>query len=289
MLVALCVLFSSAEVLADQVVMRTSKGEVSFAMSSNIYDPSISIDPNISIDWGDETTSDGADGRGDGYTLKFSHRYGDEKLHTIVVRASSLKKLYCGGNQLTGLDINRCLDLEILDCSDNQLTSLHVSFHPRSELEELYVNDNQLTSLDIMGCRHLEILNCANNQLTRLDDVWRIPKLEKLYCNGNQLETIDLWGNDKLMFLYIENNQLPELYLDHCTELIELSCGKNPLQSLDLSKCRLLYRLDVSGCRLLEKLICRSNVEVKSESCYTLQIQSPPKIVETEIDVIDED
>jgi hypothetical protein len=336
-IIALCLLFSDVAVLAEQIVMKTSKGEISFAMNS---------DPSISIDWGDETISDGADGTGvvvseiAGYTVEFSHKYRDKKLHTIVVTATSFRYMVCRDNQLTSLavvsdcpnldrlyvnhnlltslDIHRCLNLKILDCSDNQLTRLHVGSGRGADLEQLYVNDNQLTDLSIVGCDHLEILNCANNQLTQLDDLWHMPKLEKLYCSGNQLATIDLWNNDELMGLYIENNQLTRLFLDHCTELIELSCGKNPLQSLDvshcrlgvlwcydtqitdldmsdqyllhrlycanillrsldLSKCRSLYELDVSGCRLLEKLICRSDVEVESEGCYALQIQSPPK------------
>ncbi len=80
---------------------------------------------------------------------------------------TSLKKLNCGGNKLTELNISNNTDLEFLYCSSNELTSLDVSNNPA--LMDLNCSDNQLTSLDVSNNFILESLICSGNKLTSMD------------------------------------------------------------------------------------------------------------------------
>ncbi|MDE5857669.1 MAG: leucine-rich repeat domain-containing protein [Muribaculaceae bacterium] len=86
-------------------------------------------------------------------------------------------------------------NLEILHCTDNQLTILDVS--KNTALTTLYCKDTQLTTLDVSGCTALTELNCNDNQLTTLD-VSGCTALTALWCGGNQLTTLDVSKNTSL-------------------------------------------------------------------------------------------
>ena len=73
--------------------------------------------------------------------------------------------------------------LDVLDCSENPLSSLDVS--KNTSLLELYCSGNQLSSLDV-----------SNNS-----------KLWMLDCSGNQLSSLDLSSNPRLPFAYLDSNR----------------------------------------------------------------------------------
>ena len=62
---------------------------------------------------------------------------------------TALKKLVCGDNQLTALDVSKNEKLVKLDCYNNQLTSLDVSNN--KDLKSLHCQENRLTFLDLGG------------------------------------------------------------------------------------------------------------------------------------------
>ena len=64
----------------------------------------------------------------------------------------------CHGNQLTELDVTKCLSLEYLECEGNRLSGLDVS--KCSSLETLGCYDNQLSKLDLTNCTQLTQLYC---------------------------------------------------------------------------------------------------------------------------------
>ena len=156
--------------------------------------------------------------------------------------------------------------LTILNCINNQLTSLDVSNN--TALEDLYCAGNQLTSLDVSENKALTYLTCGDNKLTSLD-VSKNTALTYLSCHGNQLTSLDVSKNTALTKLYCYVNQLTSLDVSKNTALTSLSCGHNPLTSLDVSKntaltnldCQnnQLTTLDVSGCTELEELWCYNN------------------------------
>jgi Leucine-rich repeat (LRR) protein len=81
-------------------------------------------------------------------------------------------------------DLTRFKNLEELDCSNNQLTSLPTL--PQN-LKILYCSGNQLSSLPMLS-ETLERLFCSNNQLTSLPT---LPQnLKELYCYNNPIYKI---------------------------------------------------------------------------------------------------
>ena len=112
--------------------------------------------------------------------------------------------------------IEAFVNLDTLDCSINQLTSLDVS--SCSALKKLRCYDDQLTSLDVSGCTALEYLRCEGNQLTSLD-VSSCSALKELWCSHNQLTSLDVSNNTALKGLWCLENQLTSLDFSSCTAL----------------------------------------------------------------------
>ena len=139
---------------------------------------------------------------------------------------TALLMLDCYDNQLTSLDVSKNTALIKLDCYDNQLTSLDVS--GCTALTELNCSSNQLTSLDVSKNTALKTLSCYDNQLTSLD-VSKNTALEYLFCYWNQLTSLDVSKNTALTYLYCSDNQLTSLDVSN-TALTSLYCYSNKIQ-----------------------------------------------------------
>ena len=178
----------------------------------------------------------------------------------------NITELWCGGNQLTALDVSNNTALTRLDCISNQLTSLDVSNN--TALTELQCERNRLTSLDVSNNTALTRLWCFENQLTALD-VSGCTALTRLVCESNQLTALDVSKNTALTSLYCGYNQLTALDVSKNTALTELECRVNQLTSLDVSKNTALTHLgcyqnqltalDVSHNTALTELWCGGN------------------------------
>jgi len=94
-----------------------------------------------------------------------------EQIKDLGVRCLRIKSLQ---------GIEYFTNLEVLDCSFNQLTNLDVS--KNVNLAKLYCSNSQLTSLDISKNVNLTTLYCSENQLTSLD-LSKNVKLIALYCS----------------------------------------------------------------------------------------------------------
>ena len=179
---------------------------------------------------------------------------------------TSLNILRCTDNQLTALDVSENTALTKLNCCFNKLTSLDVS--KNTALTILECNANRLTSLDVSKNTALTELNCSVNELTSLD-VSKNTALTILYCNDNQLTSLDVSKNTALISLSCVCNQLTSLDVSKNTALQILNCNYNQLTVLDVSKntaltglkCRnnQLTVLDVSKNTALTDLNCRDN------------------------------
>ena len=132
---------------------------------------------------------------------------------------------------LTGIE--HFTALKVLECDNNQLTSLDVS--KNTALTGLVCSHNQLTSLDVSKNTALIELWCDNNQLTLLN-VSKNTALTKLYCFGNQLTSLDVSQNTELTGLWCHYNQITSLDVSGRTLLTMLQCDNNQLTSLDVSK-----------------------------------------------------
>ena len=100
-----------------------------------------------------------------------------------------LTEFWCGGNQLTSIDVSNNTALTEFGCENNQLTSLDVSNN--TALDTLVCHDNQLTSIDVSQNTNLTWFYCHNNQLTSLD-LSNNTSLTELYCGGNQLTSLNV-------------------------------------------------------------------------------------------------
>ena len=179
---------------------------------------------------------------------------------------SNLENLNCSWNELTSLDVSKNTALTELVCDYNQLTALDVS--KNTALTHLECNNNQLTSLDVSKNTALTYLYCYNNQLTSLD-VSKNTALTKLLCRDNQLTSLDISKNTALTDLDCYSNRLTSLDVSKNTALTYLVCNVNELTSLDVSKntaltelscdSNQLTTLDVSKNTVLTELSCDKN------------------------------
>lgn len=158
----------------------------------------------------------------------------------------------CGIQHLDGLEYFR--NLEILNCSENNLVSLELDDFPA--LTSLTCNENpSLETLDLSGAPALEHLYCFHSALSQLDlqdvpaltyfawggsplqelDLSGNPELQVLHVLGGDLTSADLSHNPKLDTLLWNHTRIDSLDLSHQTELTYLNCTDNQLTALDLS------------------------------------------------------
>ena len=144
---------------------------------------------------------------------------------------ASLEVLECTNNQLTSLNLSGLSNLVRLSCGNNQLTSLNLS--GLTSLTNLVCYANKLTSLNLDGLTGLEFLDCSDNKLTSLD-VSKLTKLTTLKCYKNQLTTLDVSKLTQLTNLECRSNLLTALDITPLTGLTKLICGYQKSGSLNL-------------------------------------------------------
>ena len=204
---------------------------------------------------------------------------------------TSLNILLCTDNQLTALDVSENTALTELDCRFNKLTALDVSKNTaltilecnanrltaldvskNTALTELDCSFNELTALDVSKNTALTALNCSINKLTSLD-VSKNTALTKLYCNENRLTALDVSKNTALLYLICVVNQLTSLDVSKNTALTDLNCSNNELTALDVSKNTALTVLR-SNHNQLTTLDVSKNTALLYLSCTSNQLTS---------------
>ena len=177
---------------------------------------------------------------------------------------TALTMLDCDDNELTTLDISKNTALVKLYCSWNHLTSLDITNNVAlkrllcydNELTSLDVSkntaltyldceENKITALDVSMCTELESLTCGDNELTQLD-ISNLTYLEYLDCYDNNLTTLDVSSNPNLERLECEDNQLSSLDISNNPNLWLVYCDGNQISSLDVSKNTELRYLSIT-------------------------------------------
>ncbi len=151
---------------------------------------------------------------------------------TITIRGD-VTLLDCRENQVTSLDVSKNTALRALGCGRNPLASLDVS--KNTALTELWCYENQLTSLDVSKNSDLIDLDCSGNQLTSLD-LSKNTALTKLDCSYNRLISLNVSGCTALTSLDCSNNQLTSLDVSGCTNLTSISCSENNINGEAMTK-----------------------------------------------------
>ena len=197
----------------------------------------------------------------------------DRERHGLVDKVSNLKgieyfynleTLDCSGHQLTSLDLSKNTKLTKVACSNNRLTSLNVS--SCKSLKDLECTSNELEQLDLTNNTLLESLSCSYNKLTQLN-LTNNKALSTLNCQYNPLSVFDVSSYKNLTFLNCSgisilttldvsnNTMLEQLVCDHCSNLTELDLTHNTsLRVLDCEYDRKLTTLNLTKNTKLEAL-----------------------------------
>lgn len=180
----------------------------------------------------------------------------------------ALEVLECSENNLTKLDISKNTNLKQLFCGYNAIESLDVSLHP--ELAIIWCNFNKISNLNVSKNPKLISLICSNNLLTSLN-VSNNPSIKTLLCIGNQLSNLDVSFNKELSIFHCGNNNLTALDVSQNLLLSDFNFEYNTIQTIDLSNnrdLRLLYCLSNN----LEVLNLSNNNELSVLSCGENQL-----------------
>ena len=188
---------------------------------------------------------------------------------------TALTNLYCGGNQLTSLDVSNNVGLLELFCEGSQLASLNVTNN--TALTGLYCNVNELTSLDVSNNTDLINLVAENNQLTSLD-VSNNTLLQSLDIGNNPLSGLNVNNNTALAFLLVgnynnNNGQLTSLDVSNNTALSFFTFRGNQLTSIDVSNNTALYYLNCSA-NQLTSIDVSNNTALETFYIYENQLTS---------------
>ena len=182
---------------------------------------------------------------------------------------TALEMLYCSDNQLTALNVSKNDRLLMFSCSNNHLTKLDVSHN--SALTALDCSGNPLTELDVSHNSALKSLHCGDTDLTVLD-VSSNAALRQLLCSRTQLTELDVSSNAKLEFLECFGMGLTELDVSSNPALMSLNCSSNKLAKLDVSYNPALESL-YCGSNQLTKLDVSNNIALKTLYCGNNQLK----------------
>lgn len=176
-----------------------------------------------------------------------------------ILSFSNLQDLNCSNNQLTSLNINGMTSILNLDCSGNQLTTMNLT--GLTNLQSLICagTGNQFGSLNLTGLTNLRMLICAFNGLSSIN-LTGLTNLEMLSCGYNNFTTLDVSSLTNLQELYCSSiSALTSLDVRSLTNLQQLGCSNNfGLQELYISQNQLTL-IDLNNLPNLITLQCTDN------------------------------
>ncbi|MBB4806455.1 Leucine-rich repeat (LRR) protein [Chryseobacterium defluvii] len=143
----------------------------------------------------------------------------------------NLQLLDCSSNNFTTLDLSGLNNLEILYAYFGNLSSINF---PNSNLKQLKINHNNLTALDVSQYTQLTYLDCSENQISTLN-LTGLNQLETLDVKKNLLTSLNLSGCNSLNILYCYNNLLTTLDLSNKPYLTDVYSSSNLLQNINIT------------------------------------------------------
>lgn len=144
----------------------------------------------------------------------------------------NLNILTCDNNNLTSLNVTTCTKLIQLFCRFNQLSTIDVT--KNIALDIFWCEGNQLTNLDVTKNINLISLVCRDNPINQLN-VTQNTRLNVLSCQNNGLSTLDVSKNIDLDRLTCDYNQLTTINTSNNLKMTRFACGDNLITNLDIS------------------------------------------------------
>ncbi len=179
----------------------------------------------------------------------------------------NLSKLIVKENKLTQLNIDNLKNIQLLDCSKNELNSIDCKGN--ASMTELYAYNNRLNNIDLSQNPNLISVSLNNNQLSQLKLAPQ-NKITILFVSNNKLTAIDVKQCTQLATLAFENNQIAQVALDNNT-LESIYCKGNLLSNLDVSKLNNLAMLSCEKNKLTSLILPTSN-QLSRIDCYSNQL-----------------
>jgi Leucine-rich repeat (LRR) protein len=187
----------------------------------------------------------------------------------------NLVHLFCTNNQLTsqsfsGLTVNT-LQLQLLDCSFNQIQDLGTVVSAFPNLNSLNCMANAITTLAPLAIlMHFSQLTCDGNPINSLSSISGLASLASLSCNSCGLTTLDgINAMSQLIELKFANNQIAQADLSHWPNLRVLECSYNLLTALEINltpglvwlRCtdNSIPALNLAGSPELSSVECQNN------------------------------
>lgn len=140
---------------------------------------------------------------------------GYNDLESLSINNIYLEELNCSGNKLTKLEINNLVNLKILYCHRNELTSFE-GIDNLTNLQELWCEENKLTSLEsIKNLTNLHVLMCKKNNITSINGIENLVNLTDLNISRNKLTSIKGIGSlVNLETLFLAYNDVTEIPIE---------------------------------------------------------------------------
>lgn len=182
-----------------------------------------------------------------------------------MTEALTITKVLCpqkGIKSIAGIEY--LSNLEVLDCSRNEIENIDISIN--GNLKHLSCYSNPIYTLNIKNNPLLITLYCGNCNMAELD-CSQNKDLEILSCGFNPLREIDLWENKKLILLRVRRCQLEDLELRSLKVLQKLDCSENKLYKLQLYENKDLIYLDCARNDLHNDLYVGANLKLKHLDC----------------------
>lgn len=192
------------------------------------------------------------------YLIENFDKDGDGEIS--LTEALTITKVLCSQKGIKSIaGIEYLSNLEILDCSRNEIKQIDIS--KNRKLKHLSCYCNSIYNLNIEENTFLTSLYCGNCDIDALD-CSRNKDLEILSCGFNPLKEIDLWENKKLTLLRVRRCQLEELELRSLKALQTLDCSENRLYELQLYENKELVYLDCARNNLHNDLYIGANIKL---------------------------
>lgn len=188
------------------------------------------------------------------YMAKSVDLNGNGKLSTTEIGA--VKGLNVDGLGIKSMNgIENFVNLEVLQCNDNQISKLDLSSNKK--LTGLYCKNNKLVTLNVSSNLELKIIDCSDNMLGELA-IENCGFLKELYCRNNLIGS----GSNSV------SNSVPDsgLNIAFAAQLTILDCGQNNINTLDLSGNGLLKELYCDGA-YITSLDFRNNPNLETINC----------------------